>query len=246
MHSRLLVKFFLIFLFSATPAYAWQEEAWENFASPVTTEAKYPLMIGTGIVGGLFLFKEQIVEPVQQRVTTDQPLGENSKYGDLMGRGVPNAAYVLGMLGYGWMNPDSAAIQNAVSMFQASIYASLVTKGLKYGFREQRPDKTTHDSFPSGHATAAFSFASYVGCRHSLPWGIAAYSLASFVAYSRINDNRHTLSDVVGGATVGTSFGVGVCLAENNRNEKSKSATTHWQILPLPEGGARAHLSFAF
>ena len=49
--------------------------------------------------------------------------------------------------------------------------------------------------------------------------GGAAYSLAGFVSYRRMNDNRHYLHDVMAGATIGTAFGYGVCLSEDQQKE---------------------------
>ena len=47
--------------------------------------------------------------------------------------------------------------------------------------------------------------------------GIAAYCLAVLVAASRINDNKHYLSDVLFGAGLGTAVGRGFALAYQNR-----------------------------
>ena len=194
-------------------------------------------MIGAGLVGGLLIFRDQIVDPFQSQTSKDKPLGQYSKIGDISGQGLPNALYILGMYGYGASNDDSIAKQNSLSMLQATAYSVAVTTGLKYSVREKRPDSEEQDSFPSGHTTAAFSFASYVGCRHSLGWGIAAYSLATLVGYSRINDNRHYLHDVVAGATIGTAYGLGICLAENKRSDEEISKTS-WYLLPSEEGMA--------
>jgi membrane-associated phospholipid phosphatase len=69
-------------------------------------------------------------------------------------------------------------------------------------------------SFPSGHATAAFSFAAALGAEGRHRWPSAnryteplAYSMASLVALSRIYHDRHWASDVVMGAGVGIVAG---------------------------------------
>ena len=244
--SNFLVGVFLVFILLQPRSFAaegdshttdWKNEALDNFQSPVTTNAKYALLVGAGLVGGLLIFEDQIVDPVQSQTTKDKPLGQYSKFGDLNGQGLPNALYVLGMYGYGTLNSDSNAKQNSVSMLQATFYSVAVTTGLKYSVREKRPDSDARDSFPSGHTTAAFSFASYVSCRHSLGWGIAAYSLATFVGFSRINDNRHYLHDVVAGAAIGTAYGLGICLAENERSDQQKpESKANWYLLPSEDG----------
>jgi len=65
------------------------------------------------------------------------------------------------------------------------------------------------DSFPSGHATAAFAVASVVAEEWQAVPGVAvaAYGLAGLVGVSRITDNAHWASDVVAGAVLGWASG---------------------------------------
>lgn len=224
----------------------WPKNTWENFKSPVTTDAKYPLMIGAGITAALLLFEDQIIDPTQEEVVEHKPLGSLSKIGDLGGQGYPNAFYIVGMFGYGWLESDDGAKRNSTGMLQATLYSTLVTTSLKYTVREHRPDSSDRDSFPSGHTTAAFSFASYIGCRHSLGWGIAAYSLAAFVGFSRVNDNRHYIHDVTAGAAIGAAYGIGVCLSENSRsNSRASTKSLKWFATPT-DGGAMAGLTLRY
>jgi membrane-associated phospholipid phosphatase len=61
-------------------------------------------------------------------------------------------------------------------------------------------------SLPSGHTAAAFAIATVLARRTDRGWmRVAYYSAASLVGWSRVNDNRHWLSDVVAGALVGTA-----------------------------------------
>ena len=48
---------------------------------------------------------------------------------------------------------------HALRTGDALLTSALVSEGLKLATREQRPDGTSRDSFPSGHATAAFAVA---------------------------------------------------------------------------------------
>lgn len=47
---------------------------------------------------------------------------------------------------------------------------------------------------------------------------MGAFTLAGFVAYSRINDNAHYLHDVVGGAVIGTGYGLGLHYLYKDKN----------------------------
>jgi len=210
----------------------WSEEAWDNFKSPFTTKGKYILMGGAGLTASLLFFEDQIIDPVQHETVEDKPLGATSKFGDLGGQGVPNAIYAAGMLTYGLLAKNSESLRDASGMLQATTYSFFTTTLLKTTVREPRPyNSHIKTSFPSGHTAAAFAFASYVGCRHSLGWGVAAYSLATFVGFSRMNDDAHYLHDVVAGAAIGGSYGLGVCLAENRRKDVSS-----WYVSPTAGG----------
>jgi membrane-associated phospholipid phosphatase len=71
-----------------------------------------------------------------------------------------------------------------------------------------------YQSFPSGHATAAFAFAAALSTEGRHRWPTTnrvteplAYTAASLVALSRIYHDRHWASDVVMGAGIGLVTG---------------------------------------
>jgi membrane-associated phospholipid phosphatase len=77
-----------------------------------------------------------------------------------------------------------------------------VTYGLKYTVSERRPNGG-NQSFPSGHTSISFSAAEFMRKRYGLEFGVPAYALASFVAYSRVESGEHHPHDVVAGAAIG-------------------------------------------
>ena len=93
----------------------------------------------------------------------------------------------------------------------------VVTEGMKRGFGRKRPNGSCCKSFPSGHTSHSFTIATIVNELYGDQIGIAAYCLAALVAASRINDNKHYLSDVIFGAGLGTAVGRGFALSYNNR-----------------------------
>ena len=91
-------------------------------------------------------------------------------------------------------------------LMRAQIVTVTLVQAMKYSIRRDRPTGECC-SFPSGHAAAAFASASvlerHLGYRGSWPAVLAA----TYVATSRLVDNRHFLSDVVFGAALGTATG---------------------------------------
>jgi len=91
-------------------------------------------------------------------------------------------------------------------LMRAQILTQAVVQGIKYTVRRDRPTGECC-AFPSGHAASAFAAASvlerHFGYRGAWPVMVGA----SYVATSRLIDNRHFLSDVLFGAAVGLSTG---------------------------------------
>jgi membrane-associated phospholipid phosphatase len=95
---------------------------------------------------------------------------------------------------------------------EALILAAALSETEKEIFRRQRPtDPTGHQSagfsFPSGHATLTFAAATVLQQHLGYRAGIPTYLIASYVAMSRLHDNRHYASDVIFGAATGIVVG---------------------------------------
>lgn len=102
---------------------------------------------------------------------------------------------------------------------------AIVAEVLKFGLGRGRPDAfasatdfqpftSEHDSlnlesrgsFPSGHSMIAFALATSLSDElHDQTASIALFTLAGGTALSRLNDDRHWFSDVVGGAVIGAT-----------------------------------------
>lgn len=74
---------------------------------------------------------------------------------------------------------------------------------LKYTVKETRPNGNDNLSFPSAHSSVSFSSAEFIRKRYGWEYGIPAYAVASFVAYSRVEARQHYARDVIAGAAIG-------------------------------------------
>lgn len=92
--------------------------------------------------------------------------------------------------------------QHTLRTVDALAVSVLATEALKTLTHEKRPDGSDFKSFPSGHASAAFTVAAMQAHFHpsqALLW----YGGAALIGASRVTLNRHYTHDVVAGAALG-------------------------------------------
>lgn len=112
-------------------------------------------------------------------------------------------------------------------MLQALALSQGLTQAIKVVGQRDRPTGECC-AFPSGHASAAFATASVIERHLGYRGAVPTYLVASYVAASRLHDNRHFLSDVVFGSALGIASGWTVV----GRHGKSNYA-----MMPVPVRG---------
>ena len=133
---------------------------------------------------------------------------DERRWGDILSVTMP-----LATLGYEFIADDRSAAWQYTESLTASLAA---TEVLKRTTHVERPDKTNHMSFPSGHATGAFAAASFIHRRYGFEAAWPAYGLATFVGYTRVHANRHRWVDVAGSAAVTTAMNWWLVTPKNN------------------------------
>ena len=123
-----------------------------------------------------------------------------------MGQPEIYASISLGLLGAGLASGNSrltgvgARATSSLALSATAVYAG------KYLMGRGRPDQLAGDepSMPSGHTAMAFALATSLADDINRPWAtVGLYTAATAVGWSRVNDNRHWLSDVAAGAVLG-------------------------------------------
>jgi len=198
----------------------------------------------TGTVVAVGLADEQVDELIQKNRShfTDELSEVVTPLGGGRGEQLSYAA-ILG--GLAFRNPELRDLGR--DALEAQILAAhIATPLLKEAFGRQRPNRDQGagqfepfrggNSFPSGHATSAFALASVVA-GHYDGWVVPsiAYSLASTVAFARVNDRAHFASDTVAGAIVGAGIGKFIV----RRHQSTDLAGVEWTLAPVIEGRER-------
>jgi membrane-associated phospholipid phosphatase len=136
----------------------------------------------------------------------------------------------LGLLGAGLISGNQDVTRAGGRLGTALVLAGAVSSGLKVAAGRPRPNASLdsdgfapfsgQDAFPSGHTTVAFALATSLADDLHRTWAsIGLYTLATGVGWSRMNDNKHWLTDVALGAVLGTT--------------SAKLVNGHWRIFNL-------------
>ena len=89
--------------------------------------------------------------------------------------------------------------------FSAAVMTASVC-ALKYSVSRERPDGSSYDSFPSGHAAKSFMLAAMLHEEYGWrsPWfSLGGYAAAAATGAMRVANDRHWASDVIAGAVIG-------------------------------------------
>ena len=107
---------------------------------------------------------------------------------------------------------------NGFAHTRALALTGITTVVMKQSFARERPNQANHQSFPSGHTSSAFATATSLSYAYGWKAGVPAFAMAAWTGLSRLADDDHWLSDVVGGAFVGIIWGrAGFFSVENER-----------------------------
>jgi len=207
-----------------------------------TINKKTPLFVGKdALLLGVFAVGTAVVAPIDKQIASrlqDSSTQENRvlHYAATGFRmlGDPGSTITgLGVYAVGRLDGQRRVQALGLHTVESILFANMLTGAIKYVAGRQRPfvDVTnpydfqlwrgfkgdTYRSFPSGHSTTAFAFASALTRETQFWWPHAAfyvgtvfYGGAALVGASRMYNNMHWASDVMAGAAVGTLMGLKV------------------------------------
>lgn len=157
--------------------------------------------------GGAALAMHPFDDRLNRRLVGNPTADKFFKPGKFVGQTPTLIGASLAVYAFGRIKDEPKVSHLGMDLVRAMAVNEVLTQTLKFTVRRERPDGSDKRSFPSGHASTTFALATALE-RH-LGWKGAApvYLFSSYVAASRLHDNRHYLSDVLFGATVGIIAG---------------------------------------
>ena len=178
------------------------------------------LAVGGGAAAVGHIWDDDLSGELEANVRLNDAFAPGKTYGAFSVQSLIGAGLYAG----GRMGKKSHLAKVGGDIMRAQIVSQVYVQGLKYTVRRERPDKSNHHSFPSGHSASVFATAGVLQRNYGWKVGVPANVVAAYVAASRVHDNRHYLSDVIFGATMGIA-------AEHTVSVHSRRYA--WDVMPV-------------
>lgn len=224
----------------------WSEAFQEQIEHPEQSVPALDMLLATPI---LMITDDEISDDAIHHYVTESTTG-----GDYMA-----IALGAGALGIGILDTAEGKGTDSLEIGAESLAATAaVTQVLKKVVHRPRPEGTSNESFPSGHASFSFASATFLaryvddaaeGRGDKI--GYLAYIPATYVGISRIEGQRHFASDITFGAFIGiflTNWIYNAHRAEPGSLRPTIAAPSHgiaWRLRPEFEG-TQVSLSLSF
>jgi len=202
----------------------------KNFGGLFSKDNIGPFAIGVAATG-ISVIPEQSVETYF--LANPESADRLTEPGEFIGNAELIAPVVAGLFTAGMFRDSDPRFKSTTySIAQGFVVNGVVTAGMKKAFSRTRPDGSNDVSFPSGHTSMSFMWATVLSRNYGLKLGIPAYAVAGFVGVSRLQENAHHMSDVVAGATIGYIVGRTV----TRRKKGGRLSQVNWMVAPAGRG----------
>ena len=167
----------------------------------VSTDNIRPLIVGGAATASGAIFDDQVAEALADPENNFGQLFEGGAHPAVFGAAV-TVLFAVGR------TVEAPRVRDATYDWMEAYLLNLgLTNVLKATVARERPNGEDDRSFPAGHASTAFTLAAVAERHFGWKVGLPAYSVAGLVAVSRLQRNKHYLSDVIAGAALGYIVG---------------------------------------
>lgn len=186
------------------PSYSPLESMKEGLRFSVDRQSQWTLGLGA-----LAFVGARTLDPgVRDWMGGGRRIGDLNKLGnEVLGTAIPSVLIGGGLWAAGDWARSPYHSHAGQALIESLLATTLLVSGIKQLGLRERPDGSSRDSLPSAHTAFAFTTASVLSEFYGWKVGVPAYLLGALTAASRIQDNRHWLSDTVAGATLSILVG---------------------------------------
>ncbi len=194
-----------------------------------------PLVVGAGAAGMFSTWDVRVRNSAQSSALATSNVGPTV---ETAAGPIWSSVFVASMFTAGRIAHETRFRAMTYDMADAAIVNFAYTELIKVTVRRERPNGQDNQSFPSGHTSNAFALASVAERHYGWKIGVPAYLLAGVVGASRIGQDKHYLSDVVAGATLGYIVGR-TTVRVNNRPLEGATRAARLDVAPIAGRGLR-------
>jgi membrane-associated phospholipid phosphatase len=150
--------------------------------------------------------------PIDDNVAERTAGGDDGRFFDVgsrIGSGWVQIGGAVGTYVVGAVSGKRTVTHLGRDLIRAQVLNALLTQGIKVSVRRDRPGSTSRHSyaFPSGHTSSAFATASVLWRHFGWKTGVPAAAVGAWVGSSRVQLDKHYVTDVVFGAALGVAAG---------------------------------------
>lgn len=213
---------------TAPPARDFGRMLWTNTKGLISADNAAPALLGATAAGSATLFDRR----VQDYFGGERVAPAIGSVGNVIGNSLTlgSAAGIMFWTSYRGSNERFKTL--SFDLTQAVLLDAAITVGVKSATRRERPDGSNDLSFHSGHASSTTAFATVLA-HHYPKAAIPAYLVAALTGFSRLEKNKHWLSDVVAGHAIGYLIGSTVVRGHN----PMQIGRVSWAPAIAPGGG---------
>jgi membrane-associated phospholipid phosphatase len=181
-----------------------------------------PAVIGAWAAGAALLVDDR-VKDYFEAPRRAKAIGQT---GDRLGNGVVLAGITGALLVASYTGKNQKFRAMSFSLAQGFVISEIIVHSIKAATNRDRPSGENQQSFPSGHTSSTFTYATVISHYYGAKAGIPAYAVASLIGFSRMEKNKHHLSDVIAGATLGYLIGRTVVKVTDRRARRNTKTMT--------------------
>jgi membrane-associated phospholipid phosphatase len=169
-----------------------------NVGGLVARDNAAPFLVGGGLTAVSFALDDEV-----RTELSGSDLGGLQSFGDTVGDATVVAPLTGGLFVVGRFSGNQRFRDMTYDLAQAQIVTLAIGHAAKRLVGRERPNGSNRHSFPSGHSFGWFSIATVVERHYGIGAALPAFGIWALTSLSRVANDTHHFSDVIGGAALG-------------------------------------------